>query len=311
MSSKVPPCVCLLIGPPASGKSYLAERLVDRLRSRETLLVQRVEFDSEYEALSEGLVLDGTTFKLLRDRSQAKIVDAILGESGSSASAGCDVIVVDDIMYLRSMRREVYALSRDNGSVLLCVNVSCPLEVARNRNTARNEAQTEMRQPRISDGVLERLHREFEPLCGKCTSERYSLFVDNGIDGEDEVEATIEKIVAAIRDARTQFNETRDVSDTSSKISHAEQEPSAMHIADILLRKRVGVVLRDLQATGKCNADVIKLVKKCKEETLQKLRVDISYLTENEKENLVLHGAVALFEKSWEGITKKVYDGAA
>jgi tRNA uridine 5-carbamoylmethylation protein Kti12 len=307
MSSAAPPCVCLLIGPPATGKSFLAKRLVDRLQSREALLVQRVEFDAEYDALSEGLALDGTTFKFLRDRSQARIVNAIEGASVSSASAGCDVVVVDDIMYLRSMRRELYTLSRDHGSVLLCVNVSCPLEVARARNRAREEAQQEIRQPKIPDDVLERLHKEFEPLCEKCTSERYSLVIDNGINGEDDVEGSLDKIVTAIHNARAEFKAARVILDTPPKASHAGQNPSVMHMADILLRQHVGEVIRGWQATGRCKADIVKLAKKCKEETLQKLRVDNSTLTENESESRVLCDAVTLFQKSWEEVTKSLF----
>jgi len=47
------------------------------------------------------------------------------------------VLVVDDVMHLRSMRREVYVAARDREYMMVVLYLSIPLDVARQRNANR------------------------------------------------------------------------------------------------------------------------------------------------------------------------------
>lgn len=52
------------------------------------------------------------------------------------------VMIVDDIMYLRSMRRQVYTIARDTGAALLTIYVKSSLAQALQRNSTRQDMNT-------------------------------------------------------------------------------------------------------------------------------------------------------------------------
>ena len=53
----------------------------------------------------------------------------------------CNIVIVDDIMYYRSMRREVYTIAREQSYGFVTLYVSVPVEVALQRNAARESAR--------------------------------------------------------------------------------------------------------------------------------------------------------------------------
>jgi len=251
------PCLCLLIGPPGGGKSYLAGRIVAQLR-RQSLRVERVEYDAEYED-GKGGTLDESTFKLYRERSQDRVRAAL-------SEGTYDVVVADDIMYLRSMRREMYTLARDLNTVLACIHIDCSLDVALARNRSR------LGTARLDDGVVERLHASFEPI-SKCTAEKHSLLVHNDTDSDQEVEAALDSICRLIHSARI---DNGTCSSSSGALEQAlVHEPSALQTADIFLRQRVGELMRNLKGIGLCNPATVKELKICKDCVLQKLRCEL------------------------------------
>lgn len=66
------------------------------------------------------------------------------------------IIIVDDIMYLRSMRRQVYVIARDAHAKLLTIFVDTNPSLAKQRNLTRNEKEC------IAGEAMERIISHFE-----------------------------------------------------------------------------------------------------------------------------------------------------
>ena len=82
-------------------------------------------------------------------------MDSLIGSSIARATFP-NILVIDDIMYLKSMRREVYVLARDRQIPLLTVWASAALETAILRNEMRPTEQ------RVTRDAIERIFTQFE-----------------------------------------------------------------------------------------------------------------------------------------------------
>ena len=83
------------------------------------------------------------------------------------------VIIVDDIMYLHSMRRAVYVSTRDlDVHHLLIVRVTADLPIALARNSLRVESK------RMSDETVKKIFNNFEEPNSSNVHEKFSLCVD-------------------------------------------------------------------------------------------------------------------------------------
>jgi tRNA uridine 5-carbamoylmethylation protein Kti12 len=84
------------------------------------------------------------------------------------------VIIVDDIMYLHSMRRAIYVLCRDlNVHHLMIVRVVADIELAMSRNSSRPDSK------RISDETMRKIFCRFEEPNRSLVHERHSFVFDN------------------------------------------------------------------------------------------------------------------------------------
>lgn len=81
------------------------------------------------------------------------------------------IVIVDDIMYLRSMRREIYVLARDRDIPLLVVWVNTSPEIAQQRNTTRDH------NTRVSEESMTRIISDFEVPDSTAVCDRYNLTV--------------------------------------------------------------------------------------------------------------------------------------
>ena len=50
------------------------------------------------------------------------------------------IVIVDDIMFYRSMRREIYKIARENHHGFVSIFMEIPIEVALDRNSKRGSA---------------------------------------------------------------------------------------------------------------------------------------------------------------------------
>jgi tRNA uridine 5-carbamoylmethylation protein Kti12 len=81
----------------------------------------RISFD-DYEFDKEQW--DAQSYKISRERALSAVQLALVERRGCAGDA---VVVVDDTMHLRSMRRQMYAIARDNGFMTLVVWVKVSL----------------------------------------------------------------------------------------------------------------------------------------------------------------------------------------
>ena len=105
----------------------------------------------------------------------------VVGASDDSSliRASCEhsVIIVDDIMYLHSMRRAAYVTTRDLGiHNLLIVRVTTDLSVALARNSLR------MGSRRMSDETVSKIFNNFEEPNSTLVHEKVNLRIDTSTD---------------------------------------------------------------------------------------------------------------------------------
>ena len=87
------------------------------------------------------------------------------------------VIIVDDIMYLHSMRRAVYVATRDLlVRSLITVRVTANLSASLSRNSLREDSR------RMSDETVTRIYNQFEELNTSLVHERVSTTVDTSTE---------------------------------------------------------------------------------------------------------------------------------
>ncbi len=83
------------------------------------------------------------------------------------------MIIVDDIMHLRSMRRDIYKVTRRYRVPLIVVHVQTELCISLERNSARGDVA------RIPADVVRRLHETLDPpAANRGICDRYNCVVD-------------------------------------------------------------------------------------------------------------------------------------
>lgn len=185
-------------GLPGAGKTTLAKALVEAVNEDPSLLpfteVQHVSFDDEYareaaESLGKGaggvLLWSPAIWHTSRASAMRQIREALVAATGErkperiAESSGQNfnstaesitsvrpppqrtILLVDDNLFLRSMRKPLYRLSQEVGAGFLVLHLHVPVEEANRRNSAREAEQ------QVSEATMARMASKFElPLCG-------------------------------------------------------------------------------------------------------------------------------------------------
>lgn len=175
----------VLCGVPAAGKSTLAVGL-ERAAGAGGIACLRVSFD---EVVAAGATEsepppDFDPVEWRRERVVALgQVEAALQKGGASAGlalpgAGSPglVVIVDDNMFYRSMRRVIFRMCRQHASAFLVVHLRVSPGVAVERNRARAG------RARVPDAAFQRMVAAFQPpASGGCGWERHALEVDASV----------------------------------------------------------------------------------------------------------------------------------
>lgn len=156
--SFIPRGFCPLLCP----SMQLEKRYVHNLLSLPT--------DSSPIVVSQ-LMWNEQSFHTIRDLSLKKIEEAI---EGSEEECHKRVIIVDDLMYLRSMRRQVYQLARDRGCPMLVVWVQTSSSVAWERNSLRPKDGKTF----VAEESFNRIASSFQPPAEEHICDRHSHIVD-------------------------------------------------------------------------------------------------------------------------------------
>ncbi len=117
---------------------------------------------------------DNESFHLIRYNALLHLM-GLLSSCQDSPDDSCDnphVVIVDDLMYLRSMRRQVYVICRDCNVKLLTIFVDTSPGIAKERNTRR------IGRERICDETMERIIHSFEgPSNGMIYDRNYTRVI--------------------------------------------------------------------------------------------------------------------------------------
>lgn len=150
------------------------------------------------------------------------------------------LVLVDDNMYYRSMRHEVYKIARRHGTGYVPVYLDVDLEEAKIRNSRRVAP--------VPDETILRMWSRMELPNGKvCRWEKNSLRINNF---SDDFELVFSHILDRIEHPVEKYIISEGVAEPV--------EQSALHKLDLLLRKRVGEIVRKNRV--QLNADELKVL---------------------------------------------------
>ena len=270
-------CVLLCCGPPGCGKT-IASKEIAAAFAQEGLRPVIISYDDDMDS---RLILkdewNDESFSYNR-KIYKELVDAKLKETD------VDIVIVDDIMYLCSMRRELYVLARGNNATFLCIQLSAPLSTILHRNSLR-ECKA-----KIDDKVVAKLHDAFENVDIKRTAEKHSLVVST--DGDENCQEDRKQLG---------MNETYLSPELFSKIQHLyftsiqfqqkresehcklERESSGIdmshislriHNFDLFLRAQIGFLMKSLVSTKYCE-NLKERVSSVKAEILDTFKAEI------------------------------------
>jgi len=129
----------LMCGIPGAGKTTIAMDLVEYWNrnycTTDNTVASRISFDD----LESFIEWNHSSFKMIRQENLCILEKLMSPEIRTKLSKTTpSLVVVDDIMYLRSMRRQVYVLARNMGIPMLTVSVSVGLDTAISRNSERS-----------------------------------------------------------------------------------------------------------------------------------------------------------------------------
>jgi tRNA uridine 5-carbamoylmethylation protein Kti12 len=161
---------------------------------------------------------------------------SIIGKEGELSFPG--IIIVDDIMYLRSMRRQVYVLARESGIPVLVVWVRTELDVALERNAQRTG------KGRVPDEVIAKIYSELQPPEEVFIFDRYFLVLENStLASESIANANVALVISRAQQA---WNAALKTASSSQKAdsgviegdikSKASLEESVLKLLDVELR---------------------------------------------------------------------------
>lgn len=184
------------------------------LRAEAKTIVDRVSFD-DFEIESD--LWDEYTFKISREKSFEALRSIFMENIGNRTNK---VLLVDDICYLKSMRRKLYTLARDHGFATIIVHINVELEVALRRNVCRDVSR------RVHEDTIRKIHRCFEsPLTSNNIADRYSFELDANRESPSKLVASFESFCDQCRQFYNEFK--RDIHipyDESTKPKDAQAE---------------------------------------------------------------------------------------
>jgi len=223
-------CLC---GIPGAGKSTLAQHL---LRAASHSSAALVCFDAFQAPAAEW---DELTFHVGRAAALQHLEQQLEQNQ---------VVVVDDTMHLRSMRREVYALGRARGVPVVVIWLRAPLALALARNSTRVPAY------QVEESAIGRIHTALEPPDGSLVQDRCFLVVDadsgEGEEEEGRARSLLCEALALAKEERPRLLQRAAAAaaalSSPSSVTAAEKNPSPLQALELRLRQLTALILRAL-----------------------------------------------------------------
>ena len=231
-------CSCILVvllGLPASGKSWLAEKLCSFL-SENNCVVNCVHYDDIVSLEEQAkIALSSTSERTKKYRRDMRVqVESILTKFKSSSTKS--VVIVDDNNYYRSMRYEYYQLAAKYYVGYLQIFVQCKASDALLYNMSRPESS------RVPDIVIMEMDNKFESPC-----ESWENFLTVERIGLGEKEALIaiwNRIQQSLNNpvATIKILEEKKIVSLQNKLCN---DHNILHNVDKVLRRKVSQTVRE------------------------------------------------------------------
>lgn len=150
-------CIVVLLGLPASGKSWLTKHLCSFL-SVNDCVVNCATYDNIVSLEEQAKIALSSTSELTKHyrRKMKETVESALATAGSSQKC---VIIVDDNNYYRSMRYEYHQLAAKFHTGYLQIYIKCEVANALLQNSNRPQSS------RVPDVVIVQMHTKLEVPC--------------------------------------------------------------------------------------------------------------------------------------------------
>jgi tRNA uridine 5-carbamoylmethylation protein Kti12 len=168
--------VILLCGIPGSGKSTLCSNLLQEWDRRNQQLSENISisYHISFDDIQDKYFIDKLNENSFQD-IRKKGLDELKCILSNNINNNNDIIIIDDIMYLHSMRREVYVLARDFSSKLLVVWVKLDFNIALERNNNR------IKEKIVNEKALLNIYNNFEIPSSNNICDRNFCIIDSSI----------------------------------------------------------------------------------------------------------------------------------
>lgn len=147
----------LLCGVPGAGKTQLARQIASAFEAKHTAIVRfdhyevsRLDWNENSFKTSRNAAVQA--FQTLVEAMKSDHNNSSLSSSASSASSLLQLIILDDLFYLRSMRKRIFQICREKGLLFASLFLRVDLEDALLRNRSRAADSF------VSEEVQYRLH---------------------------------------------------------------------------------------------------------------------------------------------------------
>lgn len=228
-------CIVVLLGLPASGKSWLAGRLCSFL-TENNCIVNCATFDTIVSLEKQAEIAVSSSSEMIKHyrREMKDTVESFLKVPNPS-SKKC-VVIVDDNNYYRSMRYEYHQLAAKFYTGYLQIYVKCEVSEALLQNSSRPQSS------RVPDIVITQMNTKFEDPCEAWEN---SLTIGHIDLNDTEILNKIWNHIQNAVDSPVSTLKTLEEKKLASEQSKLRNDHNILHNIDKALRKRLNQCIRE------------------------------------------------------------------
>ena len=260
-------CLLSFCGLPGAGKTTLAKRLVRYLTEKHpNVLPKLISFDEVGEQAGLDEEYSPEVWKANRRKAHSLVESELKQDLDVDAACqpreswkGEKLVIVDDNMHLRSMRRQLYLLARKHRTAFITLYVETPLSVALESNNSREKKN------KVPMHVITKMNHDLEVPDGKRNKwESKSIRTSGFSQGLECVWEQIDKLWQ--EPVPPEDEHLPAPSSSSSSSSSCGPSLSEIHQFDLLKRKEVTSMVQEWRQSGLPKSEIQARVRRANEE---------------------------------------------